>query len=123
MALASEMMGGGLSAGQAQAINGVATTGIAAAGSTLSTATALTSGNNLVSTVSSGTGVRLPDSQLGDEVMIYNDQGSNALLVYPPTSSGTINQLSAGTGMSLAVNTAVKIKKITATRWIGWLSA
>lgn len=123
MSLATEMMGGGLSSGQAQAINGGVNPTVSAAGTTLATATEVTAGVNLVTTVAASSGVRLPNSEIGDEIMIYNSQVTNTLKVYPPTSSGTINQLSAGTAMTLAQFTAVRLKKLTATTWIGWLSA
>ena len=123
MALASEMMGGGLSAGQAIAINGVINPTVSAAGTTITDATALTAGCNIVTTVGSGAGVKLMSAQASDEVMVYNGQGSNALLIYPPSSSSTINQLSAGTPMSLAVWTVVRFKKIASGTWIAWLSA
>lgn len=125
MSTAVEMMGGGLSAGAARGVNGQFNTAVSAAGSSISDATALTvqQSTAIVTTVGSGSGVKLPNSDFGDEYLIYNGQGSNALNIYPPTSSGTINQLSAGTAMQLAPYTAVKLKKITATTWVGWLSA
>lgn len=123
MALASEMMAGGISAGAARAINGTVNSAVSAAGSTISDATALKAGHNVVTTVASGAGVLLPNSEIGDEIVVYNGTGTNALTVYPPTSSGTINQLSAGTGMLLSPYTAVRLKKVTATVWTGWLSA
>ena len=123
MSLASEMMGGGISAGAARAINGQINSAVAAAGTTLGTATALKVGHNSVTTVAASSGVSLPDGELGDEILVYNATGTNQLTVYPATSSQTINQLSAGTGMLLAVYTGVRLKKVTSTVWIGWLSA
>lgn len=125
MSTAVEMMGGGISAGAARAINGQFNTAVSAAGTTIADATALTVQQSvaLVTTVASGSGVKLPDSDFGDEYLIYNGQATNALTIYPPTSSSTINQLSAGTGMLLSPYTAVKLKKLTATTWIGFLSA
>lgn len=125
MSTAVEMMGGGLSAGAARGINGQFNTAVSAAGSTISDATALTvqQSTALVTTVAAGTGVRLPNSDFGDEYLVYNSQGVEALKVYPPTSSGRINQLSAGTAMELSPYTAVRLKKISATTWVGWLSA
>lgn len=123
MSLAKEMMGGGLSAGQATAINGVISPNITASGTTITDAFALNCGCNIVTSCGSGAGVKLMSAQAGDEVMVYNGQGSNALLIYPPSSSSTINQLSAGTPMSLAVWTVVRFKKISTGTWIAWLSA
>lgn len=121
-ALAKDIMGGGFSPAGAQAINGQFALAVSAAGTTISDATQLKATNNTVTTVASGAGVLLYDGVIGDTIYIYNG-GANALKVYPPTSSQTINQLSAGTAISLGVNTAVMLKKFSATAWIGWLSA
>ena len=126
MALVYEMMGGGLSSGQARAINGGQNLTVSAAGSSLSDATALTAGHNVVTTITAGQGVKCPNSEIGDEIYIYNATSGTSgvvLTVYPPTSSGTINQLAAGTGMLLAPSTAVWLKKASATAWTGNLSA
>ena len=123
MATVTEMMGGGLSSGQARAINGGVSSAISAAGTTLAGATALVASHNIVTTVAASSGVVLPNSEIGDEFLVYNGTGTNALTVYPPTSSATINQLSAGVGMLLSPYTAVKFKKTTSTTWHGWLSA
>lgn len=122
MALATEMMTGGLSAGAAKAINGLVNSAVSAAGSTISDATALKASHNVVTTVAASTGVQLPNSEIGDELFIYNATGTNALTIYPPSGS-TINQLSASVGMLLPPYTAVKLKKSTSTAWHGWLSA
>ena len=121
-ALAKDIMGGGFSAAGAQAINGQFAIAVSAAGSTISDATQLKATNNRVSTVASGTGVMLYDGVIGDTIFVYNS-GANALKIYPPTSSQTINQLSAGGAMTLATNTAVMLKKFSSTAWIGFLSA
>ena len=123
MALATEMMAGGCSAGQAKAINGQFASAVSAAGTTLGTATALTASNNIVTTVAANSGVALQNTELGDEIIVYNGTGTNSLTVYPPTSSGTINQLTAGTGMLLPPYTACKFKKFTSVIWLAWLSA
>lgn len=124
MALALEMMRGGMSAGGAKAINGAGgiQASVSAAGSSISDATPLVSSTNLVGTVAAGSGVRLPNSEIGDEVLVYNNQVAENLLVYPP-SGATINQLSASTGMTLAPYTACKFKKIAALTWVAWMSA
>lgn len=122
MALAAEIMQGGLSAGQADAINGQTKSSISAAGSTISDATQLTASQNLLSTVSSGQGVLLPNGMVNDQVEIYNG-GSNAVKVYPPNSTQNINQLSAGTAITLNVNTAAYFRKVTTTQWIVVMSA
>lgn len=121
MALAKQMMGGGLSAGQAKAINGSTATALTAAGTTQGTGYAINAGTVVFSTVASGAGATLPSAEIGDEVYVYNG-GANALLVYPDTSS-QINQVAVNSSVSLATNTAMFFKRITSTRWIAMLSA
>lgn len=120
MALASDIMKGGTSAGQAQAINGQVNGAVVAAGTTIATATTLTASINVVT---SGTGgVDLPSAMIGDEVEILNLSGA-PVTVYPDSTSGRINGLSAGGGFTLGNNTAVKCRKFSATRWAAYLSA
>ena len=95
--------------------------GIAAAGTTQGTATALTADYNRISTVAASSGVGLPNCEIGDWVVVYN-AGANPVTVYPPTS-GTINQIAANGGVLLAVNTECIFRKWTATIWTGNLSA
>ena len=122
MALASDIMKGGISAGAAKAINGQVQGTISAAGTTITTATDLTASINVVTTAAASSGVQLPNGEIGDEVEILN-LGSNSVTVYPDTASNRINALSAGSGFALAINTAVKLRKYTSSRWIGYLSA
>jgi hypothetical protein len=65
-----------------------AAVGITAAGTTQGTATALTATINIVTTVSSGTGVILPS---GIRTVIMH-RGANPLLIYPP-SGGQLEAL------------------------------
>lgn len=123
MTTAVEMVASGTSAGSARGINGQQNLAITAAGTTISDATALSAhaSHNVVTTATANQGVLLPDSEIGDEYYILNNT-LNAILVYPP-SGARILPLSASTGMSLASNTGVKLKKATATSWTGLLSA
>lgn len=122
MALASDIMKGGVSAQTAKAINGQVKSSISAAGTTISTATDLTSSINVIGTAAASSGVQLPSAEIGDEVDILN-LGANSVTVYPDSSSVSINALSAGSGFLLATNTAVKLRKYTSTKWMGFLSA
>lgn len=90
----------GLGASTAQAIVGDVATGLTATGSTQATALALAAAINFVSTAAASTGVILPVGQAGDVVVVYNG-GANSLTVYPPVG-GTINNLSANTGLAVA---------------------
>tara|TARA_R110000868_G_scaffold335787_2_gene596651 strand:- start:3649 stop:4014 length:366 start_codon:yes stop_codon:yes gene_type:complete len=121
MALASKMMGGGMSSVMAQAINGDVNSAVSAAGTTQATATAINAGNVVVTTAAASSGVILPSGVIGDDLGILN-LGANAVTVYPPVGE-QINALSANTGFLLAPNTAVVVKKFTNTRWMAFLSA
>lgn len=123
MALVTEMMGGGISAGMARAINGTVSSAVTAAGTTLATATALRAGHNNITTLAADQGVSLPNGEIGDEVFVYNGTASLLLNVYPPTTSQTINQLAAGVAMRLSPYTGCKFKRATSTAWNAWLSA
>lgn len=121
MPLAKQMMGGGLSAGTAKAINGSVAPALTATGTNQATALELNAAFNLLTTVAASTGVKLPSCEVGDTVEVYN-AGANTLTIYPDSSSN-INSLSANTGISLATATAIKFRRVTSTRWIGYLSA
>ena len=90
----------GLSAVAAQAINGDAVNSLTATGSTQADALALPAANNFISTAAASTGVILPAGNAGDCVFVYNG-GASTETVYPPVG-GTINNLSANTGLALA---------------------
>lgn len=123
MAYAKNQMGLGVAAAEAAGdfIAQVAT-GLTAAGTTQGTALAINADANLVSTVGASSGVIIYNGVIGDSCIVYNDAGANALTVYPPVG-GKINNLSTNSGMTLAANTSVLLMKVTATRWIGILSA
>lgn len=122
MARAANIMRSGFSAGQATGVNGAIATALTAAGTVITDALDLTADTNVIGTCASGAGVQLPATSLGDSVEIYNG-GANACTVYPDTTTSQINGLVAGNGFLLATNTSCYCRKITATRWIAFLSA
>lgn len=121
MALATDIMKGGFSAGSAKAINGQVNSSVSAAGTTQGDATALKSTTSVITTAAAGSGVILPACEINDDVWILN-LGANAVLVYPD-SGAQINQVAANTGVLLSTNTAMKLKRFSATRWAALLSA
>ena len=123
MAIASDMMKGGTSAGQAKGLNGQVNSSITAGTTqTQAGATDLTVSINVITTVTTtGDGVQIPDVEIGDSLDILN-LGANTCTVYPPTGA-RINALSTNGGFSLGTNTAVTLKKFTSTRWMAFLSA
>ena len=122
MALALDIMKGGFSSGSAKAINGQVHPTVSAAGTAITDATDLRASINVVTTAAASSGVQLPNCEVGDEVEVLN-LGANAVTIYPDTASNRINNLTAGSGFLLATNTAVKLRKYTTSRWIGYLSA
>lgn len=116
-------MRAGVSAGAARAINGnEMQSTITAAGTTQGTAAAMEGDVNIISTATTGQGGILSASAIqGDDQLVYNSTSTD-VMVYPP-SGGNFNQLAANSGFVLAPYTAVLCKKITATQWIGFLSA
>lgn len=122
MALAKDIMGGGFSAGQAQAIQGTIAPTVSAAGTVITDATDLVASNNYVSTVAASSGVQLPSVPLGDSVMVYNG-GANALKVYPQDTSSTINSAAAGVAVTCPVNTLMTFHRWTSTKWVASMSA
>lgn len=121
MPVAKKMMGAGISAGAAHAICGDRAPTVSAAGTTAGTATVINAGFNLVTTVAANSGVICQNLSHSDSMYIYN-AGANPLAVYPPTS-GNFNQLSANSAITLAINTALLVAKVTDTQWIAMLSA
>lgn len=121
MALAREIMGGGISAIAADAIQGGVNLTITAAGTTQATATALTTSNNQITTAASGSGVILPATQQGDWVVLYNG-GANAVAVYPNVGA-KINSLTTNGSALLAPNTACIYFCFSSTQWVCDLSA
>jgi hypothetical protein len=95
-------------------IDGV-TTGITAAGTQQSNATALTTSINIVTTTSSGTGVALPTAVGGMMVSVIN-AGGNSLAVYPAVN-GVINSQSANVAYSLVAGGRLQFVAGNTTQW------
>jgi hypothetical protein len=93
---------------------------VAAAGTTLATATPL---NAYYDNITSGTGgVKLPLSttgynQVGSDIWIFNRCGAT-ITVYPDISTNTIELGTAGAGVVMPIGSDVRFTKTTATNWI-----
>lgn len=111
----SKIVGSGQSGGSAVYISGDAASGLTATGSTQGTALPLTADNNAFAIVAASTGAILINGAPGDECFVYNG-GANALTVYPPVG-GTINNLAANTGFSVATTKAAAFVQIAANAW------
>lgn len=123
MPIAYDMMKGGVSAGAAKALNGTTKSDVSASATqTQNGATALVASNNVITTcATAGDSVRVPSMEIGDEIAIFNATSTTARVW--PASGEQINSLGANNGFLLAPLTAVKLKKFTATRLMGFLSA
>jgi len=121
MPLVKNQMGGGTSAGQAQALNGSnINSAVTAAGTTQGTATSIVSDVAVVTTSTAGQGVILYNGVITDSQEIFNNT-TNAIYVYPPTG-GRVNQVATNGGFVLPSYTSVLVKKMTATQWVAYLS-
>jgi hypothetical protein len=77
-------------------ICGDGTASLTAAGTSAGDATQLTYVYNNVTTVGSGAGVKLPQAEMGETIIVRNG-GANPLTVYPYSASNTINNAGFGT--------------------------
>jgi hypothetical protein len=96
MAIPSRVLGSGISQLSTVSICGDGTTSLTAAGTSAGDATQLTYVYTNVTTVASGTGVKLPKAEMGETIIIRNG-GANPLTVYPYSATDTINAAGFGT--------------------------
>lgn len=119
MALAKEVMRGGLSAGQARAMGG-GYAAVTATGSAQTDAATLTASNCVVAGADATKGVIL-SGEIGDSVEVFNNSGSTlkvypdsgAAIAVPGTGLGTANASYAHTTYAVCT-----YKKITSTQWL-----
>lgn len=125
MTLAVEMVTGGFSAGQAAAAGGQYNS-FAAAGSTITDATRISSSLAVVTGADGSKGVYL-QGQVGDEFIIFNNAGST-LKVYGDTSSvaisvGGTGLGTAGTAFSHLTYKTVRYVKVSSTQYLSIVGA
>lgn len=99
MTIPSRVLGSGVNSLSTVAICGDGGTGLSAAGTTSTDATQLVKVYNNLTTVASGTGVKLPPTEEGEVIYITNS-GANSLKVYPYEAATTIDG-----GVSATINT------------------
>lgn len=112
MSIPSRVLGSGISQLATVSICGDGMDDIVAAGTSAGNATALTHVYNSVDTVSTGSGVKLPTTEMGATIIIANS-GAHTLTVYPSTGS-TINQT---TSASIAQNHTTLFFAVSNTQW------
>lgn len=113
MALPSRVLNSGVTSLSTIAICGEGAPTVAAAGSTSSDATSLTSIYNRVTTVSAGQGVIMPGCEMGATIYVANS-GTNLLKVYP-ASGATI---SGASSYSVAPGSCVCFWAPSNTLWL-----
>lgn len=96
MPFPSRVLGSGISQLSTVAICGDGLDEVTAAGTSAGDATQLTYVFNSIDTVASGTGVKLPPTEMGMVIYITNS-GTNTLTIYPYESTSTINQTTSAT--------------------------
>lgn len=119
MATAKEMMGGGFSAGQAQAVGGQSGT-LAATGTTVGTAALVSASISTITGADGTKGIVLPAGQVGDEIWLFNNAAST-LKVYP-NSGAAITVTGTGLGTVDAVYSHLTFKTVlykmqSSTQW------
>lgn len=99
-----------------------ASSALTATGTIITDALDLFNPVNNVTTVAAGTGVQLYEAAIGASIKVRNG-GNNTLQVYPPSASGTLNNLSAGIAFPVNSQVVATFTKATATAWIVELGA
>ena len=113
MPIPSRVLGSGVSQLSTVSICGDGSTSLTAAGTTRTDALQLVKVYNNLSTVASGTGVKLPSSEEGETIWITNS-GANALKVYPYESTTTI---AGASSVSIPINCTGIFNAVTRTVW------
>lgn len=90
---------------------------VAAAGSTIADAGALSGPFSLVTGGNGTTGVQLPDLAVGEVILVHSDGGAAKL--WPHASTGTINGGSAGAAVTVAADETAILVRYSATAWWG----
>jgi hypothetical protein len=115
MAFPSRIQGSGNSPLSATNICGDGAVGLVALGSTAATALQLSAVNNTITTSAASTGVKLPPTEVGAQVIIRNDSGQT-ITVYPYNTSTTMN--AAAASVTLATAKTMLVKATSATTWV-----
>jgi hypothetical protein len=96
MAIPSRVLGSGVNSLSTVSICGDGNASVTAAGTSAGDATQLTFVYNNVTTTGSGAGVKLPQTEMGETIIVRNG-GVNPLTVYPYNANSSINNVGFGT--------------------------
>ena len=119
MPIPSRVLGSGLSQLSTVSVCGDGADAITATGTVAGDAYLLKNVFNNVSTTASGTGVKLPPTEMGAVIYVTNS-GANTLTVYPYNTSSTIN---GTTSASVAANYTSIYYAATNTKWFSMTGA
>jgi hypothetical protein len=115
MAFPSRIMGAGNSPLSAESICGTGAVGLVALGSTAADALQLNVSNNTITTSAASTGVKLPPTEVGAQVIVRNDSGQT-VTIYPYDTNSTIN--AAATSVTVATAKTILLAATSATTWV-----
>lgn len=90
---------------------------LAATGTVITNAAAITSRFTIVSGADNAVGVQLPAAKPGDVYLVYSSVASNGLKVYPQTN-GAINNGSANAAFAMEGQTLHMFVASTALNWL-----
>lgn len=97
--------------------------GLTAAGTDLATAFQMTAFTNVFATVGASSGAKLPpDTPIG-ETILYQNNGSSIMNLFPPSSTGTINGGTGGAAVTVAVGAGGSATRLSATDWLVTVTA
>jgi hypothetical protein len=99
-------------------------TGLTAAGTTIADALQLAAAINVFGTVAASSGAKLiAGVGRGNPIVVRNGTATNAVAVYPATSTGTINGGSAGAAFSVAATKSAVFYPHGSDNWTAVLGA
>jgi len=114
----SRVLASGLNSLTSLCVCGDGVTGLTATGSSAADALAMTSVFNRVTTTGASTGVILPTTEMGADVVVAND-GANALTVYPQSGS----TIDGNSSVSIAAGKRRVFFGFSNSLWISLLGA
>ena len=115
MPIPSRVLASGNSGLATTSICGDGATGLTATGTTAADALQLSAVWNTVGTTAASTGVKLPPTEAGAVVCVYNAGAGQTITVYPKAGS-TIN--AGASSLSVTATTRVLFIATSATTWI-----
>ena len=119
MSIPSRVLGSGLSRLSTVSICGDGADSITATGSASTDAYQLVAVFNNVSTTATGTGVKLPQTEMGEMIVVTNS-GANSLKVYPYDTNSTIN---GSTSVTVAATCTSIYFAVSNTNWYSMTGA